>query len=575
MRQHRSRFRLRALLAVCLLATAAAHAASVTYPLRKSTNGRFLVDAAGVPFMLVGDSPQALMVNVSESEADTFFADRQAHGFNTVWIDLICTTYTGGRADASTRDGVDPFTALIPSTSSYDLGTPNEPYFAHVDRVLRLAANHGLLVLLDPIETGGFLDTLRDNGVSGARAYGRYLGQRYKNVDNILWSNGNDFLSWQTASDDAVVLEVARGILDFDTRHMHTVEFGYPSSSSLDDANWTSIVGLNSTYTYFPTYALLEQDYARANFRPNFLAEARYELEGASPSDLRRQEYWAMTSGATGQVYGNYYTWQFISGWQTHVDTPGAIQMAYLVALFGPRAWYALVPDTTHTLLTAGFGTYSDTGSVSDNDYATAARTSDGSLAIVYAPTVRSLTVNMARLSAPAVTRWYDPSNGTFVSIPGSPFANSGSRNFTPPGNNAAGDGDWVLILETSHSCTNGTPCDDGNLCTVNETCTGGVCGGGDALDCGGGQPCSVASCDPISGCSPIHADANLDTSESSANRIDGRDLKVLADAWGSCPGDGRYDPSANLDLGSALPESCIDLTDFHLFMAVFGHTCN
>lgn len=579
MRQARAWFLLPAMLIVCFVVTsgAASHAANVAYPLRKSANGRYLVDAQSVPFMVVGDSPQALMVNVSEAEADTFFADRQAHGFNTVWIDLVCTTYTGGRADASTQDGVNPFTALIPSTSSYDLGTPNEPYFAHADRVIQLAANHGLLILLDPIETGGFLDTLRTNGVSRARAYGQYLGQRYKNVDNILWSSGNDFLSWRTASDDAVVLEVARGILDYDTRHLHTLELGYPSSSSLDDANWTPIVGLNAAYTYFPTYALLEQDYARPNYRPNFLAEARYELEGASASDLRRQEYWAMTSGATGQVYGNYYTWQFIAGWQSHVDTPGAIQMAYVVALFAPRAWYALVPDTAHTVLTGGLGTYSSTGTVSDNDYATAARTSDGKLVIVYAPTVRTLTVNLSQLSAPAVTRWYDPSNGTFVAIPGSPFTNSGILKVTPPRNNAAGDGDWVLVLETPRVCTgmaNGTPCDDGDNCTVNESCSGGACGGGVALGCGGGNACSVGLCDPAAGCSPLHATANLDTSVFSANRVDGRDLAVLADAWGSCPGDARYDPAANLDLGSGLPDACVDLTDFHLFMTVFGDTC-
>ena len=52
--------------------------------------------------------------------------------------------------------------------------------------------------------------------------------------------------------------------------------------------------------------------------------------------------------------------------------------------------------------------------------------------------------------------RWYDPSNGTFTAIAGSPFANTGSRNFTPAGNNHAGDGDWVLVLESSP--VSGTP---------------------------------------------------------------------------------------------------------------------
>jgi hypothetical protein len=40
------------------------------YPLRKSANGRYLVDQKGVPFLIAGDSPQALMVNFSEAEAE-------------------------------------------------------------------------------------------------------------------------------------------------------------------------------------------------------------------------------------------------------------------------------------------------------------------------------------------------------------------------------------------------------------------------------------------------------------------------------------------------------------------------
>jgi len=124
--------------------------------------------------------------------------------------------------------------------------------------------------------------------------------------------------------------------------------------------------------------------------------------------------------------------------------------MAHLTALFAPRAWYNLVPDTNHTVVTAGFGTYSSSGYVSDNNYLTAARTADGSLVVAYAPVLGQFTVDMSKLSAPAVARWYDPSSGAYIPISGSPFTNSGLHNFTPPGNNADGDGGWVLVLETN-----------------------------------------------------------------------------------------------------------------------------
>jgi hypothetical protein len=149
-------------------------------------------------------------------------------------------------------------------------------------------------------------------------------------------------------------------------------------------------------------------------------------------------------------MYGNGHTWWFPNGWQDDLDSPGAIEMGYLVALFAPRAWYDLIPDTTHAVLTAGYGAYSSSGYVADNDYSTAAYTADGRLVIAYTPVLRSLTVDLSKLSAQVVARWYDPSNGAYLPIAGSPFANSGSRSFAPPGSNAAGAEDWVLVLETT-----------------------------------------------------------------------------------------------------------------------------
>ena len=50
------------------------------YPLRQRANRRYLVDQSNSPVMIVGDSPQALMVNLTTNEAAFFFADRAAYG---------------------------------------------------------------------------------------------------------------------------------------------------------------------------------------------------------------------------------------------------------------------------------------------------------------------------------------------------------------------------------------------------------------------------------------------------------------------------------------------------------------
>src|SRR5690349_7770432 len=54
------------------------------YPLKVSANHRFLVDQNNIPFLIAGDSPQGLVSRLSEEDADYYFADRQAHGFNTL-----------------------------------------------------------------------------------------------------------------------------------------------------------------------------------------------------------------------------------------------------------------------------------------------------------------------------------------------------------------------------------------------------------------------------------------------------------------------------------------------------------
>ncbi len=435
----------------------AVYAASPVYPVKMSANGRYLMDQNNVPFLMVGDAPHSLVVNLSSSNAAIYLADRATNGFNTLWVEALCNTYTGGRANGSLLNGTLPFTNTIPSTSSYDLTTPNEAYFAYVDQIVRMAATNGIQVMLDPIETGGWLTTMLANGTTRCRTYGQYLGNRYKNFPNIIWISGNDFQNWSTATNDAVVTAVALGIKDYDTNHFQTIELNYNVSSSLDDPNWAPIVRLNAAYTYYPTYDEVLHAYRQSTNRPVFMEEANYEYEALIAGEpvttapiLRQQEYWTLLSGGAGQLYGNHYIWPFLSGWQTHLDTPGALEMRYLTALFTPRAWYNLVPDTNHVVVTAGYGTYSSSGYVSANSYITAASTPDGTLAIAYMPTVRTITVNLAKFGGAVTARWYDPSSGNYSSITGSPFANTGTQNFTPTGNNADGDGGWVLVMETS-----------------------------------------------------------------------------------------------------------------------------
>ena len=428
------------------------------YPLQVSADKRTLVDRKGVPFLVAGDSPQGLVVRLSPAEMRDYFAIRARQGFNAAWVNAIANKYTGGNAEATTYDGLAPFLAKL-ADGHYDLGKPNPAYFARVDAAVAAAAERGILVLLDPIETGGFLDTLRANGMDAAKSYGRYLGERYAAADNIVWLHGNDLKSWVSETDNDLVHAVALGIRAADARHLQTVELDYPKAmSSLDDAaRWQDVLDINTTYTYAPTYAQLHVDYRRENHLPNVMIEANYEGENESRGahltnahDCRTQYYWSVLAGATGSFYGNKAIWPMAPDWRAHMEDRGAVAIRHVQAFFTSRAWWRLIPDPDNRVVVEGFGDYATRGNAQDNTYATTARSADGTLVVTYMPTARSVTVDMTKLAGAATARWFNPTTGGHVPIAGSPFAATGTRTFTPPAaRHADASDDWVLVLET------------------------------------------------------------------------------------------------------------------------------
>ena len=482
------------------LALVAQAAAAPAYPLKPSANGRYLVDSSNVPFLIIGDAPHSILANLNNEDATRYLTNRGSNGFNALWIELLCDSYTGGAGTEGSpnygRDvnGNNPFTSTLPG-GYYDLTTPNPAYWSHVDYIVQTAAANGLQCVFTPLDQGGWTQTSLRNGTNRCYQYGQFLGNRYKNSPNIIWNLGNDFQNWATQQNDAVILAIADGIESVDTNHLMTIELNFMVSESQDDPNWISRITANAVYTYYPTYDETLVAYNKPNIMPVLFLEEHYEYENlggefGTPNVLRRQEYWSLTSGAlAGHMYGNHYTWTFTSGWQylqtkgvrqyfknffssgnwynlstwtfasgwqSHLQTTGTRELMYFKNFFSSCKWYNLIPDQSHTLLTAGYGTYTPGGNVSDSDYATAAKTPDGTLAVVYTPVRHTLTIALNNFSSRVTTRWYDPTADTFVAIPGSPFPNSGSHNFTTPGNNSRGDPDWVLLLQAQGG--GGTP---------------------------------------------------------------------------------------------------------------------
>ena len=409
----------------------------VTFPAGVSANKRYLVDQEGKPYMLNGDSPQCMPGNLSTADMEFFFKDRQQHGFNAAWVNLICGPYTHGRDDYSTYDGIKPF------TDEHDLSTVNPEYWKRMDTMVELAKKYGITLVLDPAETGSFSDLLKENGEGKSEAYGKFLGERYRDDVNIIWMFGNDYGDWENI--DPYLVALSKGLRAADPKKLQTIELN-PSNTSFDDPTWPPLIELASAYAYAPTYEVVLRAYNAEPTTPVFMVEANYEFEnndkGPPTSDetLRRQEYWTMLSGATGQLYGNKYTWGFEDdSWKEHFDTKAVDEWQLMVRFFSARPWQDLVPDQQHRFLTDGAGEPTNQGDVLESDYATAATTPDGSLGIVYVPTARTVKVDMSKLQPGVTARWFDPTDGSL---------RDAKAPFTTPGKNAAGAEDWVLVIE-------------------------------------------------------------------------------------------------------------------------------
>lgn len=443
------------------------------YPIQVSGNGRYLMDQNDVPFLLNCDSARSAMTMLTAAQMDTYLANRATRKFNAVMVDVLCSTATHGNADGSTYDGILPFTSGT-GPSTYDLTTPNNNYFNRLDLFISKAADNGLLVVLEVLELISWLITAQNNSLQDCFDYGAYVGNRYTDTPNVMWLHGNDFQTYTTQADNDKVVQVMAGIASVDS-HLQTIELNYWRSYSSQDTDAWAYCAINGVYTYADTYDYMLVAY-NAVAAPTVMVEANYEyedlgvVEDGRVSNLRRQEYWTMLSGGAGHLYGNYYVNQSRWPGEGNLDTTGVTELGYLMDLFTPRPWHLLVPDQAHTTVTAGYGTYRSTAvyDISNSTYATAARASDGSTILCFCPVSTTITVDMTKLSAQATAQWYDPTDGSFSSIAGSPFNNTGTQNFATPGNNSSGAPDWVLVLDAQVA----TPV---NINPVVDTLNGGV----------------------------------------------------------------------------------------------------
>lgn len=436
------------------LAPAPVHGQSESLPpLEVSEDGRHLVHPDGTPFFWLGDTAWELFHRLDREEATTYLDDRAEKGFTVIQavvlaeLDGLNTPNPYGETPLEDNDPTDP----------------NEAYFEHVDFIINQAEERGLYVGLLP--TWG--DKFNKKWGTGpeiftpenARAYGRFLGERYRDAP-VIWILGGD-RNPENDEHEAIIRAMAEGLRAGDGgRHLMTY---HPQGLSqswqwFHEDEWLDFNMFQSGHDSFdrPNYRTTREGYLLHPTKPVIDGEPRYEDHPVNwepkygwfdAFDVRQAAYWSVLSGAFGHTYGNHNIWQMWdedrepvnharTPWHEAIDHVGATQMGYLRQLFLSRPFLDLVPDQSMLAEAA------DTGAAHQR----AARDENGRFLMVYTPYGRPVSVWLGAIEGPkARVSWFNPRTGEVNSS--DTVRTAGPRSFDPPGEAGRGR-DWVLVID-------------------------------------------------------------------------------------------------------------------------------
>jgi hypothetical protein len=419
--------------------------------LKISDNKRFLVHEDGAPFFYLGDTGWELFHRLNKEETEKYLENRRAKGFTV--IQAVALAELDG-LNTPNAEGNKP---LIDN----DPLKPDETYFAHVDWVIRKAGEKGIFIGLLPT-WGDKVDKRWGVGPvifnrENAYKYGQWIGNRYKDFQNIIWINGGDR---DGGGDNTPVWNaIGEGIKSVDKNHLMTYHpWGERSSSEwFHSSSWLDFNMCQTGHgqrSYAIYKRIIVRDYSLTPVKPCFDGEPRYEdhpvgwnpdvLGWFNDEDVRQALYWNLFSGAFGHTYGCHPIWQMKTperepvglvrnNWNDVLDLPGAWDLMHARRLIESRPFLSRIPD--QSIIVPAY--YPET------DYVAATR-GDG-YAFIYFPTGWSADIILDKISADKVIAyWFDPRKGEAKLI--ETFPGKGTRKFIPPSNGRGND--WILVLD-------------------------------------------------------------------------------------------------------------------------------
>jgi hypothetical protein len=412
-----------------------------------SANGRYLQDASGVPFIIHGDTPWSLAVQYTNAEILTYLTNCWQKGINTILFNAIEHNFSNQTPKYDNVDGDQPFTSMTDFASGL-----NSNYWSRVDHIVNTAKALGIWCLINPAYLGisgldeGWDDELTAESAGDLQTYGAALANRYTQ-GNVGWCPGGDASPGATLRDKQ--WNIITGIRTVRTTDIITAH-GAPAQPSFD--TWEGQAGYNM-HTAYPGAALeiaaaCLTEYGRSPTRPVLMLEAIYEQERdpvISAAGFRRQIYQAYHTTPCGQMVGNSPIWHGEASnapfsWsgtvESNLDSTGRQQFAFAIALVKSLPWHLGEPKTGTELVTTALGS----GDTRICPYLA----STGVFASVWKTASGNSTVNMAAMSPSSVrARFFNPTDGSYSTVSGSPFANSGTQVINWPG-------ERVLVLDAA-----------------------------------------------------------------------------------------------------------------------------
>ena len=406
--------------------TTSALAEQPAYPVKVSENKRYIVDQKDNPVFWLGTTQWQIFREYTLDEVRTILEKTSSNGFVFVQAMLM------GVGDGSQPNvhGHKPWINNNPLT-------PNEAYFKNVDSVIGIARENNLILSV----TLYHQRYRKYITIKNARAWAKWLAQRYKDVPNIVWS-----MTPEAKQEFVPILrQLAAGLHEGDGNY-HLITFKPDpapySSSFIHDEDWLDFNSMQTWNSVHLIYPMVTKDYNLKPVKPVLMAEGAYEAGSeygfeVSPLWIRRQAYYSYLTGAH-HTYGHNDSWRVLPTWKKALDAPGARQMGILKKiLMARKEWWYLVPD--QSIFTSGDKT---SGRVLN----LAARHKDGKWIMVYLGSKTSFSINMNKITTANKVNafWIDPKTGDSVSIKN--LANKKVESFSTP------DGweDAILILETS-----------------------------------------------------------------------------------------------------------------------------